>query len=426
MKRTVSHTFPTTVECSWAFSRSFPSRFQSPMTVWAQIWEKKRPNSQKNGFLLLFVTRVLTRLCRRYIKRLLCDPKDDKSSNFSHQVQWSSGQMTLGSQQLWCCWAGSGLLHMDTDRIILTWSGVYIWQVWTGGKASSCHDFFFLFLRLMASLAWVKATWSPQGEIEHWGDVEVVRGRNIWAMLLLSVPVTRRTCILFVMDVLYFGKTAHPGFATLRQNEFYQVLKCGRWNDVDSSPIISVWCSEVGRHPTQCMLWDTEVGDHYFQMNNWRPSIPTQNSHKPQLLTIKVSCLIWTKKYWSTWDKPTLSAYTSPAVKPCTSSRVHEAAVLRRQASVHNWSSGPNNALEWTGKVDFCCPQPLFHTGKPSGSVFCFQILLRHELSPRPRGPPLTNTTHTHNLLDTLPTMSSLPSPQSPPVAKFGTGYTLM
>ena len=130
--------------------------------------------------------------------------------------------------------------------------------------------------------------------------------------------------------------------------------------------------------------------------------------------------------------KPTLSAYTSPVLEPCTSPRVHEAASFRWQASVQTWSSGPSNALEWTGKVDSCSPQPLFHTGKPTNSVFCFPILFKIQASL-----PLTTTTHTHThthtrnlLLDTHSTMSSLPSPQTHPTpppfqVKFGTGYTL-
>lgn len=116
-------------------------------------------------------------------------------------------------------------------------------------------------------------------------------------------------------------------------------------------------------------------------------------------------------------DKPTLSAYTSPVTKSCASLRVHEAACFADRPQCKADLRAPSNALEWTGKVDFCWPQLLFHADKPTGSVFCFQIQLGQESGSRPRGLPLT-TTHTHihtrNLLDTLSAMSGLLSPQAP------------
>lgn len=66
-----------------------------------------------------------------------------------------------------------------------------------------------MILWLMAFMARVKATWSPQAETKHQGDVVEVRIRNSWVMLVLSVPVTRYKYILFVMDVLYSSKAAN-------------------------------------------------------------------------------------------------------------------------------------------------------------------------------------------------------------------------
>ncbi|KAI9539134.1 hypothetical protein NQZ68_009211 [Dissostichus eleginoides] len=86
--------------------------------------------------------------------------------------------------------------------------------------------------------------------------------------------------------------------------------------------------------------------------------------------------------------------YASPAVKPYTSSRVHEAACFADRPQCRADLRAPSNALEWTGKVDFCWTQPPFHADKPTDSVFSPQIQLRQESGPRPRRLPLT-TTHT-------------------------------
>lgn len=151
-----------------------------------------------------------------------------------------------------------------------------------------------------------------------------------------------------------------------------------------------------------------------FKWITGRPSIPTQQSHERQLLTIKVSRLSWTHKYWSIPDKRTLSAYTSPAVKPCRSSRVHEAAVLRRQASVQSVDlqapTMPLNGQEkWTSAAQSLCSTPA-NPLAPS-SVFKYRSGTNQAQGP---GVLRWPTQHTHNLLDTLSTMSSLPSPQSP------------
>lgn len=56
MKRTVSQTFPTEVECSWTSSRKFPRRLQSPITAHRpnthlrhRDWSGRRGSARKEG-----------------------------------------------------------------------------------------------------------------------------------------------------------------------------------------------------------------------------------------------------------------------------------------------------------------------------------------------------------------------------------------
>lgn len=117
-------------------------------------------------------------------------------------------------------------------------------------------------------------------------------------------------------------------------------------------------------------------------------------------------------------DRLTASASASPEKMSRVSSGVHGAACSHKADLSGADCQGFSNALEWAGKGTCASLR------SPPTRPLAPSSLFKHPLDRRSS----TDQHNTHNLLDTLSSMSGLHSRRSPlpRQVNFGTGYSLM
>lgn len=108
----------------------------------------------------LKLIRMTTNSLTKFSRAQNNDVSEEPSCQLSAQLGESHG-------------ARCGLIHTDANRIIFTFGGVYIWQVWTGGRQVSV-----MILQLLAFMTHAMATRATRSEIKHRADVVGVRIRN--------------------------------------------------------------------------------------------------------------------------------------------------------------------------------------------------------------------------------------------------------
>lgn len=116
------------------------------------------------------------------------------------------------------CWAGTGLFHVDADRIIFTLGGYIFGKCGQGGKASSSHD---------SAAPGLHGPRHSNMIHTRWNETPGRWGGTGWVMSVLSPPVTHcYKYILHLMNVLYRRGPAISGNATVGGS--INSVKC--WN----------------------------------------------------------------------------------------------------------------------------------------------------------------------------------------------------